>query len=388
MPQPRVPRWAIILGIATALGLFSAFMAYQVVRIVDQKPQPMLLLLGLNFGYWYSWALLAPIVLYLARRFSFERGAWLRSLPVHVVAILVVTFLHVVMSQWVSSQVIQQFWTADEPGAAKATVTWWSRVWRLYLMSFDWEMMTYWAIVGFHHAVAYYRQAQDRTLRASQLETRLAEAQLQALQRQLHPHFLFNTLNAISALMHRDVEAADTMLAKLSDLLRMALDQPGVQEVPLKDELDFLQKYLEIEQARFGSRLAVRYDIDPQTLDALVPNLLLQPLVENSVRHAVAVRVEPGTIEVAARRDGDRLELQVRDNGPGLPKGRVPVNGAGVGLANTRSRLEHLYGASHRLAFVEPPGGGLAVVVTIPFRADDVGEIIDEDVPEHVEGVA
>jgi two-component system, LytTR family, sensor kinase len=387
MPQPRVPRWAVILGIASALGLFSAFTAYQVVRLVDQKPQPLLLLLGLNFGYWYSWAILAPLVLYLARRFSFERGAWLRSLPIHAAAILVVTFLHVVMSQWISSQVIQHFWTPS-PSDMKLQASWWARVWRTYLMSLDWEMMTYWAIVGFHHAVVYYGQAQDRTLRASQLETRLAEAQLQALQRQLHPHFLFNTLNAISALMHRDVEAADTMLAKLSDLLRMALDQPGVQEVPLKDELDFLQKYLEIEQARFGDRLSVRYDIAPETLDALVPNLLLQPLVENSVRHAVAVRIEPGTIEVTARRVADRLELQVRDNGPGLPKGRVPGNGSGVGLANTRSRLEHLYGAAHSLAFAEPPAGGLAVVVTIPFHADDVGEIIDEDVHEHVEGVA
>ena len=125
---------------------------------------------------------------------------------------------------------------------SKPQLTWWQRVWREYLMNFDYEMMTYWAIVGFHYAFVYFREAQDRTVRTAQLETRLAEAQLQALQRQLHPHFLFNTLNAISALMHRDVEAADQMLARLSDLLRMALDQPGVQEVALKDELDFLEK--------------------------------------------------------------------------------------------------------------------------------------------------
>jgi LytS/YehU family sensor histidine kinase len=188
--------------------------------------------------------------------------------------------------------------------------------------------------------------------------------------------------------MHRDVEAADQMLARLSDLLRMALDHPGVQEISLKDELDFLEKYLEIEQARFGARLTVRFDVDPETLDALVPNLLLQPLVENSIRHAVAVRIEPGTIEVVARRMDDRLQLQVRDNGPGLPKGRAPAGGTGVGLANTRSRLEHLYGASQRLQFSEPPGGGLAVIVTIPFRADETADIIDEDVPVHVKGVA
>ena len=199
-------------------------------------------------------------------------------------------------------------------------MTWWTHVTRTYSYSFDWEMMTYWAIIGFWHATAYYRVAQDRTLKASRLETRLAEAQLQALQRQLHPHFLFNTLNAISALMHRDVEAADQMLARLSDLLRIALDMRGAQEVALKDELEFLQKYLEIEQARFGERLPVRYDIEPETLDAQVPNLILQPLVENSVRHAVAVGIEPGLIVIGARRVGTNLELSVHDNGPGLPK--------------------------------------------------------------------
>ena len=197
---------------------------------------------------------------------------------------------------------------------------WWTQVTRTYFLNFDWEMMTYWAIIGFWHATAYYRVAQDRALKASRLETRLAEAQLQALQRQLHPHFLFNTLNAISALMHRDVEAADQMLARLSDLLRIALDQRGAQEVALKDELEFLEKYLEIEQTRFGDRLVVRYDVEAETLDAQVPNLILQPLVENSVRHAVAVRIEPGLIEIRARRVGTNLELSVRRQRPGPVK--------------------------------------------------------------------
>jgi two-component system, LytTR family, sensor kinase len=195
---------------------------------------------------------------------------------------------------------------------------------------------------------------------------------LQALQRQLHPHFLFNTLNGISALMHRDVQAADRMLVRLSDLLRMALDRRSAQEVPLTNDLEFLAKYLEIEQARFGDRLAVRFDIDPETLDALVPNLLLQPLVENSVRHAVAARSEGGFVEVVARRAGDVLELKVRDNGPGLPKERTSSPPRGVGLTNTRSRLEHLYGASQRLQFSETPGGGLTVTVVVPFRRDIV----------------
>jgi LytS/YehU family sensor histidine kinase len=273
------------------------------------------------------------------------------------------------------------FW----PAASKPT-SWTTLVTRTFFQNFDYEMMAYWAIVGACHAVTYYRESQERALTASRLDTQLAEAQLQALQRQLHPHFLFNTLNAISALMHRDVEAADQMLSRLSDLLRMALDQRTQQEIPLKDELEFLQKYLEIEQARFGDRLSVDYAVDPETLDAQVPNLILQPLVENSIRHAVAVRIEPGQIGVRARREGDRLELSVRDNGPGMPPGRLAAPARGVGLSNTRSRLERLYGAAQHLTFSEPPGGGLVVTVSLPFRADEIAEL--DDLSEEIKGVA
>jgi signal transduction histidine kinase len=363
--QPRITRPGVILGIATLLGFFSASQAYQAVRLFAEKPTPFLFLLVLNLGYWYAWALLTPIVLFLARRFPFERHRWLKSLAVHLPAVVVITVVHIAavtaMRMWLVS------WMLGE----MPRTSWWTQVLRSYFMNFDWEMMTYWAIVGFWHAGAYYRVAQERALRASQLETRLAEAQLQALQRQLHPHFLFNTLNAVSALMHRDVEAADQMLARLSDLLRLALDGRVGQEVALKDELEFLQKYVEIEETRFGDRLSVDYDIDPDALDARVPNLILQPLVENSIRHAIAIRVGPGFIRIGARRAGPRLELTVHDNGPGLPDGPSATAGNGVGLANTRSRLEHLYGPDHELALSSPPGGGLLVTVAIPFRADE-----------------
>lgn len=380
MDQPRITRLRVIWAAATFLGFFSAFQASQVVRFFSKEPTPFLLLLGLNLAYWWAWALLAPIVLWLARRFPFDRGMWWRSIPVHLAAVLALTFAHILMSEGAHHLLVT--WSWGEP----PRMAWWPRVSRAYFMSFDWEMMTYWAIVGFWHAASYYRQVQDRTLRASQLETRLAEAQFQALQRQLHPHFLFNTLNTISALMHRDVEAADQMLARLSDLLRLALDLRGAQEVTLKEELEFLDKYLEIEQARFGDRLTVEYHVDPLLLDARVPNLLLQPLVENSVRHAVAVRPQPGIIAIRARRDGDRLQLSVQDNGPGLSPEHLTAVGRGVGLANTRSRLEHLYGAEQRVTFAEPPGGGLVVIVTMPFRAESEAEDYSQDI--NITGVA
>jgi two-component system, LytTR family, sensor kinase len=381
MEQPRITRLRAIFGIATLLGFFSAFQAYQFVQFFAERETSFWLLLGLNLGYWYAWAVLAPVVLFLARRFPFGRDRWWKSLPVHFVAVLVLTFVHVALSE--AARFGLSVAIGDDSLRADS---WWTQVTRTYFLNFDFEMATYWAIIGFWHASAYYLVAQDRALTASQLEARLAEAQLQALQRQLHPHFLFNTLNAISALMHRDVEAADQMLARLSDLLRLALDQRGAQEVSLKDELEFLQKYLEIEQCRFGERLSVEFDIDAEVLDAQVPNLILQPLVENSIRHAVAVRVEPGRIRIGARRIGTRLELTVLDNGPGLRPQASPTAGKGVGLANTRSRLEHLYGANQQLVFSEPSGGGLLVTVAIPFRAEELAEAAE--FVEEIKGVA
>jgi LytS/YehU family sensor histidine kinase len=184
---------------------------------------------------------------------------------------------------------------------------------------------------------------------------------------QLNPHFLFNTLHAISALVHKDVEAADRMIARLSDLLRYALESTDAQEVPLRQELGFLNRYLEIEQTRFGDRLTVRLDIAPETLDALVPNLVLQPLVENAIRHGIEPRAKPGRIDLRARRENGRLKLEVCDNGVGLPSGRIPEEG--VGLSNTRARLQQLYGEGHCFELGDAPGGGLMVSVELPFRA-------------------
>jgi LytS/YehU family sensor histidine kinase len=373
MDQARVGRPWLIAGVFTLLGLFSSVQAYLVVSYYSDKPRPFSEAVILNMGYWYAWALLVPIVLWLARRFPLDGRRWTRSLPVHLVAVVLVTFAHVCLSETVH-------WAIMPPSES---YTWVRGVLRSWVWQFDWEMAAYWAIVAISHAAAFYREAQVRTLRASTLEARLAQAKLEALQRQLHPHFLFNTLNAISALMHRDVEAADEMLARLSDLLRMALDQRGMQEIPLKDELEFVEKYLEIEQARFGERFSVTVDVAPETLDAVVPNLVLQPLVENSVRHAVSTRLEPTHVEIRAQRIEDILQLQVCDDGPGLP-GVSAKPSRGVGLANTRSRLEQMYGQAQRMEFSRPAApSGLIVTIEIPFRVQQ-----PEALPEPVEGVA
>jgi sensor histidine kinase YesM len=260
------------------------------------------------------------------------------------------------------------------PVAASTTaaVSWLDEGAKLLLLACAGAVATYAA----HWQEQLSRRFSEAARESEQLQARLDQARLQALRLQLQPHFLFNTLNTISALMHRDVDAADAMIARLSDLLRMSLQRVGVQEVPLKEELDFLSKYLEIEQTRFRDRLTVVFDVQADTLDALVPNLLLQPLVENAIKHGIGPRPTPGQIAVRARRNGALLELDVQDNGVGLSAARLTDFNRGVGLSNTRSRLDHLYGSLHRFEFRQPAEGGLLVCIAIPMAelAVEVGE--------------
>jgi sensor histidine kinase YesM len=236
-------------------------------------------------------------------------------------------------------------------------------------------------IFGISQAVDYYRKYRERELRASQLQAQLAQTQLQVLKMQLHPHFLFNTLNAISALIHQDIEVADRMIARLGELLRATLENANLQEVPLRQELDFIQPYLEIEQARLGPRLHVRFAVDAGAMDSLVPNMLLQPLVENAIRHGIAPRAEPGTIEISAQRENGTLRLKVRDDGPGIDPAASGKRQRGLGLANTRARLQQLYGPAHSLELGNGPQGGLEVMVTIPFHEtrNEQAPLVTED---------
>ena len=352
--------WSVVFIGATLLGLFSSLLAWQFTISRGQSVSYWRTLVILNTTYWYVWALFTPAIVWLSQHFRFEyKGLW-RAVLVHVPSVIVFSLGHIVTMSSV------QWWYARSEGR---NFSWWSEVQRSALLNFDWEMMTYWAIVGLSHAVLYYRESRDRALRASQLETRLVEAQLKALQQQLHPHFLFNTLHAISALMHRDVEAADRTLMRLSDLLRLTLENIGQQEIPLQAELDFLGKYLQIEQTRFADRLNVRFDVHPDTLDTLVPNLILQPLVENAIRHGVAKKAGPGHIEISARRDGDKLLMEVRDDGVGLSEDAFTALQKGIGVSTTRARLQHLFGADYRFEF-HRQAAGLTVVVAIPWRTE------------------
>ncbi len=286
-----------------------------------------------SLGDWYVFAVLSLPVLHLARRFPLAGGAWGRSLAVHGLGCILFSLSYMTLRAEVAS------WQGGGgfQGAFQS----------LLVKTWHYNLLIYWVIVVAGHAVDYYRKYRERELLALDLEKHLAQARLQALQMQLNPHFLFNTLHSISSLMHKDVEAADRMIVRLGDLLRAALKSSDTQEVELQHELEFLKRYLEIEQIRLGDRLSVKLEIAPDTLRARVPNLILQPLVENAIRHGIEPRAKPGRIELRARRQDGSLALEVRDNGAGLRPGREIEEG--VGLSNTRARLRGLYGESARI---------------------------------------
>jgi signal transduction histidine kinase len=346
------------LLVATALGVMSTTLAWQFTRVFGRWPMPFEHLVVLNFTWWYLWALMAPGIVWLSQRFQFARGSLLPALAVHVPAVAACAFLHVAGMETVHWALA--YYAGKE-------YAWWEEVQRSGVLYFDWEMMTYLAIVGLSHALLYYRESRAGAVRTAVLETRLVEAQLKTLQQQLHPHFLFNALHAISSLMHSNVEAADRMLVQLSDLLRMTLEHLGVQEVTLEAELRALVKYVEIEQTRFADRLHVRFEVHPDTLDTRVPSLLLQPLVENSIKHGVARKAGPGHIGISARRDGDKLLLEVRDDGVGLSEDALTALQKGIGVSTTRARLQHQFGADFRFEFHRLTEG-LAVVIAVPWR--------------------
>jgi two-component system LytT family sensor kinase len=353
-------RW--VLGVATVLSLFSTLQVYRL-EVVSAKPgMPIEVgrLLVLNFAYWFVPALLLPSIVWVARRFPLDAGHRLRNIAVHATSAIVFAFLRFAAMTGVR----YLLWS----GAFKpASVTWWVYAQRQFLWDLDWCLMVYSAIVGVSHALAYYHESQERKLKEAQLETRLIEARLKTLEAELHPHFLFNTLHAISTLVHRDPEAADRMISRLSDLLRITFDRSGEATVSLKEEIEFLQKYLDIEQTRFQDRLTVRVDVDSEVLDAEVPRMILQPLVENAMKHGIAQSIDKGHVQISAGREDDRLWMEVRDNGGGLHGATLKKLRTGVGLSNTRARLDVLYPGRHRLEFTELHGG-LAVRLEIPFH--------------------
>jgi two-component sensor histidine kinase len=373
-------------------------------------------LVDLNFHGIYPFILLAPYVICLGARFHLEQGQWRVSLLVHLAGCaLFVVVCHVLaaymgwgrqvvvtlatetrMSQEGKQTVVTTGrtnvlttltnpplppWPGPAGGMAGSAIGWaatdqagphnfffWRR-WASQLLSDLLNLFAYAALLGLVHAVHFYHRSREREGRAAVLEAQLTEARLNALQAQLHPHFLFNALNAISTLLRRDTRAAQDALTSFSELLRLALCHSTQPEVSLREDVEFLRRYVEIQQTRLGDRLRFEAEIDPAMLDHLVPALLLQPLVENAIRHGIEPSPDPGLVRVAVHPNGTRLLVTVEDNGAGLStKEQENGNGTGIGLQNLRSRLETLYGDQQHVEVGTRAGGGVRVKIEIPLR--------------------
>ncbi|MGH9509616.1 MAG: sensor histidine kinase, partial [Terriglobales bacterium] len=358
LPERLWARWALVLGGWTALALYFTIENYAYILLYAGTPMTFTRILSWWITHFYLWALLTPAAWFVLRRFPLERRAWKGRLLVHVPASLVIvalqTALWLLVAPWLELPM--------KPG-----MTLWEMYRSFLVGDFHSNLMVYWSLVGLWNSLNFYRKYQQESLAASRLEKSLSQARLDVLQMQLQPHFLFNTLHAISTLMQRDVAAANRLIVRLSDLLRLTLEHAGEQVVSLQKELELLEQYLEIQRTRFQDRLTVRMDIDPETLDARVPCLILQPLVENAVRHGIAPLSRPGRIEIRAHRQNGTLRLEVCDNGVGLKP--EEESHQGIGLGNTRARLAQMYGASQALRMNNAPAGGLVVSVDIPFSS-------------------
>jgi two-component sensor histidine kinase len=368
MHASRLKSWAVsnstrrraiaVAALATVLALFFATK-----DSIHQHALGLPITWGKNLWWkameWYAWALFAPLIFKVCRRFDFSIHPW-RTVAVHLTCGATASFLHccvLTTGARIEAQILQTGFTW--PGLFKF----------IFANHFHEDLLTYAAIVSVWYALDYYDRFRERERRAAELEAHLAQARLQALKTQLHPHFLFNTLNGLAALIYENPKAAHRVLARLSELLRMALQESGGHEVTLRHELEFSRCYLELEQIRLGDRLAVELDIAPDTLEAQVPKLLLQPLLENAIKHAIAPCSRLGRIRVTSRRDMDKLHLLVTDTGPGLPVCNNGSERQGIGLNNTRARLTELYGRDQRIELRNLREGGLAVDISIPFRA-------------------
>ncbi len=365
-PRPAIksqfPRWALFVLGWTLLGVFWATRWYILFKNAkDPITWSESLLLGLV--EWYLWGIFSVAIFKLCSRLRFDRLRWRSSLVIHLAAGCVISLVHVYLYAC-ANRSIDYYYMHGVHMPGLETVS--DAFWLMLRNRFHTTLLAYALIAVASYVIAYARRHRQEELLAAELRTRLAGAQLQALKAQLQPHFLFNTLHTISALMREDVEAADRMISRLSDLLRLALRADGRHTVPLREELDFVEKYLEVERIRFSDRLRTEINVSPQALDVEVPNLILQPLVENAIRHGITPKAAGGTVRVSAVCEGEMLRLEVSDDGVGLDRTAQSTNGNGVGLANVRERLQQLYGDQCRFSIVD--SGGLTITIHLPLR--------------------
>ena len=367
---------------STEIGFWRYFALWTLVAVVFAIQQyltaglrgsdwPMYDYLRWSMIQWYIWAALAPTVFRLAERYPVRMPLRLRGLGAQLVASVCITFVAMAVGAMVS--------TVFEPSGFG------QQLWYFLAQHFATGLLTYWALFAIQQAIHFHAEKARREVETSRLATELAQSRLLALKSQLQPHFLFNTLHAIITLLDEDKVSAEDMLLRLSDLLRAFLEDYDGQEISLRQELTLIELYMGIQRTRFKDRLTTQIYIAPDTLDCAVPSLILQPIVENAIRHGIGQRVGSDNIEIESRREGDRLCIDVRNRNSTLAAGPADSAGHGIGLSNTRLRLKELYGdaAEVRLDMIWPEG--VACRIRVPFREleepDDAPEFSPELAP-------
>jgi sensor histidine kinase YesM len=360
----RVLRYAVIATVsATLIGFLEATQVY-LGRAGSGRPLAWSRSLSTTLPSWFVLAALIPLVVLVAKRFPLETLKTWRGVAVHFMAAVGFAAAELGLTGFLSDYV---FYRTDMPFLPN--------LWRLFGVYFVGEILRYGGIVSVYFALEYSRRYREKertaaelALKASRLEASLTRANLEALRMQLNPHFLFNTLNTVSVLaLKGERQRVARMLSRLSDLLRLSLENDR-QTLSLREELDFLERYLEIEQVRFKDRLSIDMDVEPAAYEAEVPTLVLQPIVENAIRYGFSQTTGPGRVSIACRVRAGMLELEVSDTGPGFPESRTHNASTGVGIANTRARLEQLYGSNFTFELTNRPQGGACVRIRLPYR--------------------
>jgi two-component system LytT family sensor kinase len=358
-------RWRSIVMFVlgwTLVGLVFSAVNYVAAFAEGNKRFALADALRLNLGFFYLWGFFSLLVFRFSRRFPIEvRPLRARNLLLHLPFILLVAAIHDLSH-------LTLFWFFTPVSKRQPTLL---DCYHSYFgLTLYLDLLFACLIVIAAHALLYYRRLRVSELEQSALKAQLVQAQLKALKMQLHPHFLFNTLHSISSLILEDPPKANAMIARLGDFLRLTLEHSEEQLVSLKEEAEFLRCYLEIEQVRFGDRLTVDFRIEPATLSAHVPHMILQPVVENAIQHGIAPRITSGHVRIEAKRHDGLLRLEVEDNGPGITTGSHAVEPHGLGLSNVRARLTQIYGAASSFEMTNGSKGGLTVVISLPFQPE------------------
>jgi hypothetical protein len=358
-PTITAPRWTLLALYFAAWGVLMLVFASQSYAMGALKGEPMTWSNALAWvvGDWLAWAIVAPIPMCVARRYPIGSGTPVRTAATYTLAFLVTLTCHAGL-YLAFDRSLGTAWRPDDPFLT---------MWGLYIVkkaAFD--TLVYAALIGLMHGLSYYALYREREVQAARLTAQLAETRLHVLASQLQPHFLFNALNTVSALIRRDPDGADRVVARLGDLLRMSLQREGVQCGTVRQELEFLDPFLEIQRTRFQDRLTIVVDAAPESLDDHVPSLLLQPLVENAIKHGLEPKAGPCTVRITIRPEGAKLLLEVCDDGSGVADGGPTREG--IGLGNSRARLQELYGAEATLTIAPGPAGGCCVRVLLPRK--------------------